>query len=168
MKHTSIYIITVTIFTGLQRDIQVFDGMREKNQYLKETGTDTMGITWYCLFSLRWNWAKVQIDVRVTDVFFGLLTVMYTKRSWERQPRGWEQSQTSMHMAHAELQEMYGKDVQGRLRHRSLQLLATLFKAPSKDPRIFVAEKQPQGTEGKSGEKKTNKQLEKLLILNHY
>lgn len=31
-----------------------------------------------------------------------------------------------------------------------MQVLATLFKAHSNDPCIFVAEKQPQGTEGRS------------------
>ena len=46
------------------------------------------------------------------------------------------------------------QNIQGRLRHCTLQILATLFKAHSKDPCIFVVEKQSQGTEGRSGKKK--------------
>lgn len=45
------------------------------------------------------------------------------------------------------------QDIQGTLRHCSLQDLAALFKARLKDPRVFAAEKQPQGTEGRRGKK---------------
>lgn len=58
--------------------------------------------------------------------------------------------EASMPMVHAELQ--HGKAFNDM--HCSLQLLIALSKTCSKNPSIFVAEKQ-QGTENNSGKKKS-------------
>lgn len=70
--------------------------------------------------------------------------------TWQNRAKQKRAIQASMHMVHAELQ--YGKAFKGDDMHCSLQLLIALFKTCSKNPSIFVAEKQ-QGTENKSGKK---------------
>lgn len=64
-----ISIFNLTIFCWSPKRYSSLCWHGGKTQYLKETGSDTVHIIWYCLFSLRWNWANIQSDVRVIVLF---------------------------------------------------------------------------------------------------
>lgn len=96
-----------------------------KTQYLKETGSDIMGIIWYCLFSLRQNWANIQIDVRFTVVFSQL-------SSWQRAWRGAETMAVTRQNfnEYGTCRDVVNKNMEKHLRqNRTLQCAAPCYSA---------------------------------------